>query len=212
MYLITVARAAEEGASGPLPLAALAGSLGVSVASANEMIRKLASKGLVEYLPYKGVELTEIGTRVAGRVLRTRRLWATFCAEHLGFTPSEADALACQLEHVTPPDAAERLAGFLGDPTAGPLGRPIPPDSGGPSRRDSIPLSDVPVGTRIEVAETDAEGALAAFLDTEGVIPWSQLLVAASGESGVLVEIEGRWVHLARDVAALVQGVPHVGR
>jgi len=61
MYLITVARATEEGRSGPVPLALIADTLAVSVASANEMVRKLARRGLIAYEPYRGVDLTGDG-------------------------------------------------------------------------------------------------------------------------------------------------------
>jgi DtxR family Mn-dependent transcriptional regulator len=127
MYLITVAVAEEEGRPGPLALADLAGSLAISPVSANQMVRRLQEQGLVEYHPYHGVALTPGGRQAARRVLRGRRLWATFLVAHLGFTPEEADALACSLEHVTPPEAADRLAQFLGNPAVGPLGNPIPP-------------------------------------------------------------------------------------
>ena len=127
MYLITLVVAEEDGHTVPLPLAGLAQALGISPISANQMVRRLEERGLVEYHPYRGVALTPAGRRVAGRVLRGRRLWACFLSGHLGYSPDEADALACSLEHVTPPDAADRLARFLGDPAADPSGRPVPP-------------------------------------------------------------------------------------
>lgn len=133
MYLITVAVAEEEGRPLPLPLADLAQALAISPVSANQMVRRLEERGLVKYHPYHGVALTIPGRQEARRVLRGRRLWGTFLVEHLGFTPEEADALACGLEHVTPPEAADRLARFLGDPALGPLGDPIPPSPHGAS-------------------------------------------------------------------------------
>src|SRR4030042_2070249 len=76
MYLITVAVAEEEGRTGPLPLADLAESLGISPVSANQMVRRLEERGLLEYHPYHGASLTPPGRREARRVLRGRRLWA----------------------------------------------------------------------------------------------------------------------------------------
>lgn len=137
MYLITLAVAEEDGQAAPLPLAGLAQSLGISPISANQMVRRLDERGLVEYHPYRGVALTAAGQREARRVLRGRRLWAAFLAGRLGYSPTEADALACGLEHVTPPEAADRLARFLGDPEADPSDRPIPPsvEAAAPGRR-----------------------------------------------------------------------------
>jgi DtxR family Mn-dependent transcriptional regulator len=207
MYLITVARAGEEGNEGPLPVSAVAAALTVSVASANEMVRKLAARGLVEYEPYRGVRLTPAGKEIAATVLRTRRLWSTFLAEHLAFTPSEADALACQLEHVTPPHAAERLAEFLGDPRSDPLGKPIPAGNGPSLRRSSTTLTEVPVGAAAAVVSVAASGRLRAFLEAEALVPGTEITVRGVGSSGVLVQREGQFVHLASDVAHLIEVV-----
>jgi DtxR family Mn-dependent transcriptional regulator len=113
MYLITVAMAQETGWEGPLPLASLAESLSISPVSANLMVRRLAERGLLAYQPYQGALLTLAGRAVALRVLRGRRLWTRFLVEHLGSRQEEADALACNLEHLTPPRVADRLEAFL---------------------------------------------------------------------------------------------------
>jgi DtxR family transcriptional regulator, Mn-dependent transcriptional regulator len=132
-----VALAEEEGHQAPLPLADLAQALAVSVVSAHQMARRLEGRGLLRYRPYRGVTLLPEGRRAARRVLRGRRLWAAFLAGHLGFSNEEADALACAFEHVTPPAAADRLAGYLGEPRVGPRGEAIPPSArtGAPAGR-----------------------------------------------------------------------------
>lgn len=196
MYLITVARAAEEGSRLPLPVAALAEALGVSVVSANEKVHKLAARDLLRYSPYKGVELTDPGERVARQVLRTRRLWATFLAGRLGYTPTEADALACRLEHATPPDAAERLAVFLGDPRVGPQGRPIPSAVGEPAP-PTLALAELPVGTEAEVVSVGVAAESMRFLAAHALCPGCRVTVVAAGPSGLLVEVEGQSVHLS---------------
>lgn len=119
MYLITVAVAEEQGHQGPMPLAALAQSLSITPVSANQMVRRLANRGLLEYHPYQGAMLTASGRAAARRVLRGRRLWTSFLVDHLGFDEREADTLACDLEHITPPRVADRLEGFLGGRIAG---------------------------------------------------------------------------------------------
>src|ERR671931_471216 len=52
---------------------ALAERLGVTAASASNMVKKLDQLGLVEHVPYKGVRLTGSGTKVALEVLRHHR-------------------------------------------------------------------------------------------------------------------------------------------
>jgi len=205
MYLITVAVAAEDGHTGPLPMAAVARALAVSPVSANQMVRKLAERGLLSYHPYHGVELNGAGWEIAGRVLRVRRLWATFLVDRLDMTPGEADALACRLEHVTPPETAERLAAFLGSPATGPLGRRIPPGGGaGPVPAVTV-LADAGVGAAFEVVSVTADRQTAQFLAAEGLEPGSLLVVVATGPDAVLVETGGSRVHLDRSLAAAMQ-------
>jgi DtxR family Mn-dependent transcriptional regulator len=46
------------GQDAPVPMAALAERLDISVVSANEMVRRLQEQGLVRYTPYHGVRLS----------------------------------------------------------------------------------------------------------------------------------------------------------
>lgn len=204
MYLITVARAVEGGATGPVPISKIASALGVSVPSANEMVRKLDSRGLLLYEPYRGVLLSHVGQRVADQVLRTRRLWATFLAEHLGFSPADADDQACHLEHATSAEAAERLAAFLGNPEAGPLGRPIPQAKGLEQRPPTVCLIDLPVGEVAEIISIAAAERTAEFLAAEGLAVGSRVTVVAAGNSGVLLEADTGDVHLSPRLAASI--------
>ncbi|MGI9649513.1 MAG: metal-dependent transcriptional regulator [Acidimicrobiia bacterium] len=206
MYLITIAMAAEDGHDGPVPVPQLARALSVSRVSANEMIKKLAERGLVSYTPYKGADLTEAGSAVARTVLRRRRLWALFLADHLGLTPAAADAVACEFEHITPNEVAHQLAHFLGDPSVGPQGKPIPVETGGEDEPlPAHPLSDSPVGRSVEVARVDGDAASHSFLEGQGVAPGSVLTVLAVSDDGAcLVETGGGQVHLSGPLAALV--------
>jgi DtxR family Mn-dependent transcriptional regulator len=204
MYLLTLAVAEEDGRSGPHPVSALAGALGVSVASAHEMIRKLVARDLAAYEPYRGVDLTPAGRAVATRVLRTRRLWATFLVERLDLSPGEADDLACHLEHVTPPDAAERLAAFLGDPAAGPLGKAIPPAAGGPSPDVGMPLGEAPAGRPLVVVVVNAEEGTAGFLASQGISAGATLTIEGRGRTALLVEAGGP-VSLTAHLAAQIR-------
>ncbi len=97
MYLIAIARLAEQGVQEPIPISLLAKELSIQPVSANQMVHKLADAGLLDYLPYKGVRLTASGWKVARHVLRHRRLWEVFLVEHLEIALDEADALACRL-------------------------------------------------------------------------------------------------------------------
>ena len=206
MYLITVARAAEDGRSGPVPMSDIAGELSVSVASANQMIRKLADRGFVSYEPYHGVELSDTGQQIAGQVLRTRRLWARFLADHLGFSPADADDQACHLEHVTTAEAADRLADYLGNPEAGPLGRPIPAGhTDAEPLRSHSRLSEVAVGTSAEVLAIVGDDRSLEFLGAEGLVPGAVVTIVAAGSSGRLLDLGGTTIHLGPELARAVE-------
>ncbi|MGZ5383066.1 MAG: metal-dependent transcriptional regulator [Acidimicrobiia bacterium] len=198
MYLIHIAMAGEEGVEGPVGLSRMAEMLSVSPVSVNQMVKKLEARGMVEYLPYKGVELTDAGREIANHVLRRRRLWALFLAEQLGLSDKRADAIACDLEHITPPDLADRLSDLLGDPTSGLQGRPIPnPGLPAPVRTPMI-LSELPAGAVCTVARVEGSAAIRSFLANEGLVPGAAVTVlAVGGEGDVLVDVDSSNVHLA---------------
>jgi DtxR family transcriptional regulator, Mn-dependent transcriptional regulator len=94
--------------------------LGVAPATATTMLRKLAELGLAEYVPYKGVELSPAGERVALEVIRHHRLIEAFLAETLGMPPDRV------LEHYISEDLEKLIAAKLGEPSHDPHGNPIP--------------------------------------------------------------------------------------
>src|SRR3954464_1342587 len=66
------ALAARE--DGPVGTNALAERLGVSPGTVTAMLKRMATLGLVSHEPYRGVELTEAGERMALEVIRHHRL------------------------------------------------------------------------------------------------------------------------------------------
>lgn len=206
MYLITIAMAVEDGAQGPVPVPMLADALDVSRVSANEMVKKLDGRGLVQYIPYKGALLSAEGERIAKTILRRRRLWSVFLSDQLGLTPKAADTVACEFEHITPADVARRLSEFLGDPRVSPQGKPIPsPAEPGATDRPPIPLPELQVGTSAEVVQINGHVADRSFLGDQGVKPGAEVVMLAVAEGGgCLVETTKGRVHLSNDVAHLV--------
>jgi DtxR family Mn-dependent transcriptional regulator len=172
------------------------------------MVRKLDSRGLLTYEPYHGVELSAAGRDIADQLLRTRRLWATFLAAHLGFSPAAADEQACELEHATTPEAADRLASFLGNPVAGPLGHPIPTSPTAAEPQRDIRLIDAAVGVPLEVAAITATKRVAEFLAAEGVAAGRRIVLTGAGSSGVLIEDGDRVIHLNESVAGMIEVQP----
>jgi len=205
MYLITIARAVEDGRPEPVPVSHAARELEVSGVSANQMIRKLAGRGYVEYEPYQGVTLTDAGRAVALSILRRRRLWGVFLSEQLGLTPERADEVACDFEHITPDDVADLLSGYLGDPAAGPRGRSIPEGGSDAPPPATVRLDAVPAGESRSVVAVDLPDELCRFVESQGVVAGAKVEVIGVGSGGDrLVAVGDTTAHLAFD---LVSGI-----
>jgi len=102
----------------------LAKSLKISPASATEMVQRLASKGFLDYVPYKGSLLTDKGLE-HGKMMKRRHRLAEVLLEHLPFDGNHHET-ACRLEHAIDDDLDVALSVYLGNPTLDPSGRDIP--------------------------------------------------------------------------------------
>jgi DtxR family Mn-dependent transcriptional regulator len=193
----------ETGTEAPVPLSQLAQKLAISSVSVNQMVRKLASEGYLDYLPYKGVQLTAQGSGLAQRVLRYRRLWEVFLVDHLEISPSEAAALACRMEHITRTAVAEQLFSYLGKPVASPQGRPIPAGDGQvPKAPQTKPLSTLQAGQQAEVVALTTDAVGASFLQAQGLRPGGSVEVLGIGEeSGMLLQCAAGRVTLSHALA-----------
>src|SRR3954469_23438534 len=116
----------REDAGGAVSTNALAERMGVTAASASSMVKRLDGLGLVTHVPYRGVQLTAAGTKVALEVLRHHRLLELYLAESLGVPWDRVHDEAEVLEHVLSEDLEELIAVKLGNPTRDPHGDPIP--------------------------------------------------------------------------------------
>ena len=169
------------------------------------MVKKLADASLVNYLPYKGVELTAAGEKIARRVLRHRRMWEVFLVNHLDLSHTEADALACRMEHITSDEVANRLYTFLGEPDTSPQGKPIPTVNGERLVSQVRPLSRLNVGEQIEVIAIEADEAICAFLNTEGVCSGRKITILAKSSTGsMLISLPDRQISISEPVATKV--------
>lgn len=107
-------------------LSTIAALLHISNAAATDMAKKLAHKGLVNYLKYKPLTLTPTGTDLALNVIRKHRLWEAFLHQTLDLSLYEIHREAEILEHQTSDFLADKIEAFLGNPTTDPHGDPIP--------------------------------------------------------------------------------------
>ena len=103
----------------------IAQELDVSQPSVTEMLGKLSSLGLVQYVPYHGVTFTDTGFEKAQKIKRRHQLIEKFLVEFLGINLGVAHKEACTMEHAVSDDVLENMCAVLGHPDTCPDGNPI---------------------------------------------------------------------------------------
>jgi len=160
----------HRGGGEPVATNDLADRLEVTPASASGMIKKLADLGLVAHVPYRGVQLTDEGTRLALEVLRHHRLLELYLATQLDVPWDRVHEEAEALEHVLSEDLEERIAAKLGNPTHDPHGDPIPDAELKIDESASRSLSSLSTGDRGRfVRVSDSDPAMLRYLSDRGV-------------------------------------------
>lgn len=184
----------------------LASSLKVTPGAMTATVKKLADRGLVLHTPYHGVELTDVGRRLAMGVLRRHRIVERFLADYLGYTWAEADRLALSFEHWLPKEVEDRLFVTLERPATCPHGFPIP--GSGSDDLPSMPaLYDLVPGDRAVVAlpgSIDAE--VAKFLEDLGVRPGVEVEILDKQPFGgpLVVSVDGHERMLGEKLARVI--------
>jgi DtxR family Mn-dependent transcriptional regulator len=157
---------------GPATTNALAERLGVTPASASGMCKRLGELGLVDHVPYKGVELTPDGERVALEVIRHHRLLELYLAESLGLPWDRVHAEAEVLEHVLSEELEDLIAAKLGNPTHDPHGDPIPTRDLVIEETPSVAMSSLePGASGTFVRISDSDPAMLRYLAERGIAP-----------------------------------------
>jgi DtxR family Mn-dependent transcriptional regulator len=128
-------------ASNPVQTNAIAERMQTKAASVTDMLKKLADKGLVDYVKYQGVTLTEKGKFTAISIIRQHRLWEVFLVDKLNFKWDEVHDVAEELEHINSTLLIERLDEFLDFPKVDPHGDPIPDQHGNFANLSFVKLS-----------------------------------------------------------------------
>ncbi len=149
-YLKAIYQLSPEGR--PAATSEIANLLALSAPSVTGMVKRLSEHGLLEHIPYKGVQLTEDGRRAALRMVRRHRLIEAYLVEFLGYSWDTVHEEAERLEHAVSDTMIERMAGALGNPTVDPHGDPIPTADGEVQELACVALSDVPIGKTVEIS------------------------------------------------------------
>jgi len=183
---------------------AIAGQMGVSPASATNMLKKLAGLGLVDYRPYQGAKLSTAGERIALEVTRHHRLLELFCSQVLEMPWDQVDKEADRLEHVISETLEEAIARKMGYPRVDPHGDPIPAEDLSVPELDGVPLITLPVGHCADVVRVLAqEPEHLRYLGSLGLYPGRHLRVIqkAPFAGPLLLAIAAKQVMLAADMA-----------
>ncbi len=164
---------------------AIAGRMGVAPSSATAMLKKLAALGLVNHSPYRGVELTEAGGKIALEVIRHHRLLEQYLAETLGVGIDAVHAEADRLEHALSEEVEARIDEALGYPTHDPHGDPIPDAALNVEGRALRPLGALAPGEQATVRRVpDGDAALLRYLADLTLVPGCRVTIERSEPFG----------------------------
>jgi DtxR family Mn-dependent transcriptional regulator len=188
----------------------IASELKVSPASVTEMVQKLAEEGYVVYEKYKGVTLTEEGTRIGSKIKRRHRLLERFLVDILGVSNEKSHEEACRLEHTISDVSEKSLCQMMNNPQTSPKGKPIPRcensclDCVG---EPTISMSMLKVGEAGLITHLKCtESAKVRRIISMGFVPGRKVCVEEELPMGgpFLVSVEDSRIALAREYAALV--------
>jgi len=164
---------------GAVGTSAIARRLSVAEASVTGMMRKLATRKLLQYTPYHGVRLTTAGEELARRMVRKHRLWELFLVQYLKFGWEEVHTHAERLEHATDADLESRLFEMLGRPARDPHGDPIPALHGPREEKPPVRLAAMSPGDRGEILRClDQDAQLLEHLRRMGLQPGRRFRVS----------------------------------
>ena len=153
MYLKRLFEAHADNPSEIIKTTTLAEMMDVSPPSTTEMIQRLANRGLVTHIPYKGCRLTPEGFQEAAKIKRREGLVEILLTEVIGYEGKINEA-ACKIEHAIDEGLEFALDRMLGFPERTPSGERIPTIQRHiePIRSGIlIPLSALPTGSKATV-------------------------------------------------------------
>ena len=172
----------------------------VKPGSATSMVKKLSQMGLVRHTPYKSIELTEDGEKLAKQLTRTHRILKKFLVDTVGLPWNDVHELACKLEHFMSADVIDKMFDKLGRPEYCPHGNPIDPEREDGSTR----LAEASMGDTLEVVKVTNEAfEFLKFLEDIELLPGIRFQAVGATEFDGLIHllINGKPVTVGREVS-----------
>jgi DtxR family transcriptional regulator, Mn-dependent transcriptional regulator len=200
-YLEEIKRLEEEGDR--ITATVVAGILDVSLPSASEMLKRLASEGYLTRDRTGTILLTPEGRRLAHTILRRHRLIECLLVQKLGMAWHEVHVEAHRIEHAISARVEEAMAQALDYPDLCPHGHPICPVD----LRQLTRLSNLDAGASGVIAQISENDQVLAYLDQIGVRPGAEVSVkdVAPLEGPLTIETEEGITPLGRELASLVR-------
>ena len=172
--------------------------------SVTAMVKRLSALGLAEHAPYRGVELTPAGERVALEIIRHHRLLELYLTQALGLSLDEVHSEADRLEHALSEELEARIDRSLGYPTHDPHGDPIPDAKLRLDRKRLRTLASLEPGDEATIERVpDGDDELLRYLAKLALVPGKKVkLRSAEPFGGPLTVRVGKAEHaISRELA-----------
>ena len=165
----------------PTLSARVAEMLGVSRASAGEMLKRLEAEGLIERGEQKEAVLTASGRVRAERVVRKHRIIERLLTDFMGYTAAEAHVHADELGDTFNDEMVERISARLGHPDRCPHGWPVDPEFEQSENHELAALAELDAGTRATIVRlAEHDGELLHWFYDQGLTPGTEIEVRAA--------------------------------
>jgi DtxR family Mn-dependent transcriptional regulator len=170
-----------KGAGAPPLASRVAEMLGVSRASAGEMLKRLEAEGLISRGEKKEALLTETGRARAERVMRKHRLIERLLTDFMGYTGAEAHVHADALGDTFTDEMIDRIDEKLGHPDRCPHGWPVDPEVEQRENAELVALAELEPGASAEIVRlAEHDGDLLHWFYDQGLVPGTSIVVRAA--------------------------------
>ena len=165
-----------HGAGSPPLASRVAEMLGVSRASAGEMLKRLEGEGLIERGERKEALFTKSGRARAERVVRRHRIIERLLTDFMGYTGYEAHERADELGDTFSDEMIERIDERLGHPERCPHGWPVDPGLEQAENESLTPLAALAPGSRATIVRlAEHDGELLHWFYDQGLVPGQEI-------------------------------------
>lgn len=189
----------------PTLAAHVARVLGVSRASAGEMLERLAAEGLIEHGPRKEILLADAGHDAAAQIVRRHRLVERHLVDALAYPVAESYGAALQIRSACDDTLIERIAAQLSPPMRCPHGWPVDLAEEQELLSQLVTLAALAHGERATVvALLEDDATTLTRLDELGVLPGIEVRALDGDAESVVIEAGDRRRVLDRDASVSV--------